>query len=222
MKIGITKDEADISHFRAWCLSHHFSLTAQSFLQFEEVTFDGIPSDCSAIFFGSPRSVEFFLNQYALSGSLIIGCVGAGTAKKMISKGIRPHFVGRQSGDALAVGKEWRAFIGDKKCFFPLSDQSLQTVVQLFPDRNRSTAVVYRTLETLRTFGDQDIYIFTSPSNVRAFFRSNDCPKKSTIIAWGTTTALEIEKMGRQAAIVLDTGSWAEVKSILLKITQNH
>ena len=114
----ISKNVNEIEQLINFCQEREIELIAYSFLQFEAIPFK-IQSYYDAIFFGSPRAVDFFLDQEKLDSSVYIGCVGEITAQSLQEKGYTPNFVGKSAGDTSKIGLEFKELVQDKKVLFP-------------------------------------------------------------------------------------------------------
>lgn len=88
--------------------------------------------------------------------------------------------------------------VKDGSCLFPVSNISKRTIQQIFPDSSKvHDIIVYNTFEKSE-FEDPkaDILIFTSPSNVRAYFSKLKLKKGQGVISIGPTTEKELKKHG--------------------------
>jgi uroporphyrinogen-III synthase len=139
-------------------------------------------------FFGSPRAVDFFLDQEKLDSSVFIGCVGVITAQSLQDKGYTPNFIGKSSGDTSKIGVEFKEVVQDKKILFPQSSISHRSIASLFPPDQIEEISIYKTATYPKSIPICDYYIFTSPSNVDGFLIENQFPLDAKIIAWGKTT----------------------------------
>ncbi|MFM7684159.1 MAG: hypothetical protein ACKO7P_15665, partial [Bacteroidota bacterium] len=63
-----------------------------------------------------------------------------------------------------------------------------------------------------------DSYIFTSPTNVRAFLMTNDTSSLKKVIAWGRSTEKELLLNKIPVMKVLQTGTLIELESYLTSI----
>ena len=186
-KIFISKSITEIDNLLDFAQEKEIELIAHSFLQFEAIPFH-IESTYEAIFFGSPRAVDFFLEQEKLDSSVFIGCVGEITAKSLQDKGYTPNFIGKSSGDTSKIGLEFKELVQDKKVLFPQSSISHRSIASLFPPDQIEEISIYKTTTYPKSIPICDYYIFTSPSNVDGFLIENQFPLVAKIIAWGKTT----------------------------------
>ena len=188
LKLFISKNVNEIEQLINFCQERdEIDLIAHSFLQFEAISFK-IKSSYDAIFFGSPRAVDFFLEQEQLDSSVFIGCVGEITAQSLQQKGYTPNFIGKSAGDTSQIGLEFKELVKDKKVIFPQSSISHRSIASLFPPHQIEEISIYKTATYPKTIPTCDYYIFTSPSNVDGFLIDNQFPLDAKIIAWGKTT----------------------------------
>ena len=76
-------------------------------------------------------------------------------------------------------------------------------------------AILYETLLLPLQVVSIDILVFTSPSNVHAYFINNEILEHSIVIAWGHSTKRALLGYGCESSIVLRDGTIVELKSIL-------
>ncbi len=186
-KLFISKNVNEIEQLINFAQEKDIELLAHSFLQFEAIPFK-IESSYDAIFFGSPRAVDFFLQQEKLDSSVFIGCVGEITAQSLQDKGYTPHFIGKSAGDTSKIGLEFKEVVQDKKVLFPQSSISHRSIASLFPPDQKEEISIYKTVTYPKSIPSCDYYVFTSPSNVDGFLIENQFPLDAKIIAWGKTT----------------------------------
>ena len=177
---------------------HHFGvpLSGKAFIEFHPVDFD--PATLPAfqwVFFSSPQGVTYFLEKYPvqkLEGRKT-AAVGAGTAARMVRMGLKPDYIAPEA-DPGEAGKRFAQQTADEVVLFPLSDISKKSVPNCFPPNRRIDLVVYQTrlLPPGRQRAEQ-VLIFTSPSNARAYFRQHALQPAQQVIAIGRTTAAELK-----------------------------
>ena len=195
----------------SFCETRNWSLQALSFidLKFNEQFQNA--KDYDSICFGSKNAVNFYLSKYSIPSNIQIACVGTSTSNALIKAGYYPHFIGKKSGDPAQVAVGLKSFIGNKKCFFPVSDQSLGTLHVHFDEDQKIVRVLYHTLVTPSKIDEADIYIFTSPSNVESFTLLNTIPKNGQFIAWGNSTAEKMRASNMIPDVVLSQSQIQEL-----------
>ncbi len=96
------------------------------------------------------------------------------------------------------VGKAFVKEVGDDDCLFPVSNISKRTIQKYFPNQAKThDLIVYNTIEK-NDFRDPkaDVLIFTSPSNVRAYFSKLALKEGQRVVSIGPTTEKELQKFG--------------------------
>jgi hydroxymethylbilane synthase len=145
------------------------------------------------IFFSSRNGVEYFFNL-----------------KPVLPKNVKFGVVGRGSEDALRKFGELADFVGETGEFaplaagqtvlFPRAQDSLLTIQKsLLADTKIIDLPIYETVieENIdQTYAD--VLIFTSPSNVDAYFADNLLDPGQQVIAIGNSTGKKFDDMGVQ------------------------
>ena len=213
-RVFISKNENETAQLKYLLEERNLELISHSFLEFRQVDFDVNPST-EIIFFGSPRAVEFFTNKVTIASTVKIASVGSKTTQSLEQLGYTVDFSGNSS-DSTIVAQEFKAWAGNRTILFPLSDISLKTIVSQFEARQIKELVVYETIIKHEVIESCDVYVFTSPSNLRGFLELNSVPKNSIIIAWGRSTANELDKLNIQVDHVLNSPSMLNLTEVLL------
>ena len=186
-KLFISKSINELGVLKNVCDNLEIELFPHSFLQFEAIPFK-IDQNYQAIFFGSPRAVEFFLQQESISKDVYLGCVGEITANSLRTFGYEPHFTGKMSGDTSQVALDFKHQVGDRTILFPQSSSSNRTVSSIFEPTQIIEISIYKTVVISKVIPVCSYYVFTSPSNVDGFLIENKIDKNAKVIAWGKTT----------------------------------
>jgi uroporphyrinogen-III synthase len=210
LQLFISKNINEIEQLINFAQEKEIELIAHSFLQFEAIPFT-IDFNYEAIFFGSPRAVDFFLEQEKLDSSVYIGCVGEITAQSLQKKGYTPHFIGKSAGDTSKIGLEFKELVKDKKVLFPQSSISHRSIASLFQVNQIEEISIYKTAIYPKSIPTCDYYIFTSPSNVDGFLIENQFPSSTKIIAWGKTTEKDLIEKDVKVEYTLKNSSVEEL-----------
>jgi uroporphyrinogen-III synthase len=88
----------------------------------------------------------------------------------------------------------------------------------LIPDSEKMIVPVYNTRFKKLHIKEKDIYVFSSPSNVLAFLEHNTIPSQAKVVAWGSSTAQELEKQQISVTKVLSGQQQTELLTWLSKI----
>ncbi len=210
----ISKNLAELSVLTDFCKSQSIHLIAHSFLNFNALEFKvNFPFEC--VFFSSPRSVHFFLKSYSLPQTCMIAVAGQKTQYAVSNFGLTVNFEVQRAGNVLEGAKEFAAWIGTKRVLFPSSSISNKSYQKFLNSEKMEEVAVYETVIGTKEIPESSFYVFTSPSNVRGFMESNRIPKGATVIAWGETTALELERFGILECKKMTNSSEEELVSIL-------
>jgi uroporphyrinogen-III synthase len=212
--IFISKSFQEIQLLVDHCEKKNVGLIAHSFLQFQAIPFE-IDQEFQAVFFGSPRAIDFYLKRYSLSDSLFIGCIGEMTAKHLITHGFQPNFTGATPGEPNLVAEEFKQSVGNKIVFFPQSLISNRSICSAFDPSQVIEKSIYKTVVVTKQIAPCTHYVFTSPSNVDGFLAGNKLAPSSTVIAWGATTAQQIENQNIRVNHLLKTASLEELLTLI-------
>ena len=183
-------------------------LIAESLVNFETVSFHkNLSSD--VIFFSSIRAATFYLNeQPSISSSVQFACAGPDTAEKLkVNFQISCDFIAPTAGNPNESAQVFKTWLGQRHVLFPKSEQSLNSYSSVLPDHQKTEIIVYRTYSISTSIPPCDLYIFSSPSNVKAFFESNVLPSEAICLAWGSSTMKYLESQGISISHKLQTGT---------------
>ncbi len=205
MIIFLSKEEAESREWIAWCRENGHQTKCHSFIQFEAVPFS-CPQEPAVVFFTSPRSVRFFLEECP-NNDAIYACIGQGTAQALHTFGKQASFIGANPANPGEVATQFRSWLGDRSVFFPISDQSLKSISGIIPDVQKQEVIVYRTGEKQQAIEACNWYVFTSPSNVQAFLKTNSLPASSGVVAWGKSTERYLRDQGISVTKTLEDSS---------------
>jgi hydroxymethylbilane synthase len=149
------------------------------------------------IFFSSKNAVKYFFSQNPELGTPKFGCVGKSTAEALRKYGKKPDFIG-YSTDTRMTGKQFAAAVGSASVLFPQAKESMRSIQQQFSNRQQVIDIsVYETIKHNETkVPDADVMVFTSPSNVEAFFEKNKMKTGQKCIAMGHATASSLRQFG--------------------------
>jgi hydroxymethylbilane synthase len=187
-KVFVSKDCKETDYLPRALKNLGFTVQIQSLIEFKQVKMYLMPvSDW--IFFSSKRAVKYFFQQEPKIGKVKFGCISKETAMELRQFGHRADFIG-QNADTKFVGKQFASIAGSSKVLFPIAKDSMQSIqYQLNKRDNAINIVVYETLMHPVTIDpDTQIFVFTSPSNVDAFFAKNKWQESYKAIAMGEAT----------------------------------
>lgn len=174
-----------------------YSVEGTSLIDFEMNLVQGLP-ETDWIFFTSKNSVHYFFKQFpGAIGNRKLAAIGKGTLKALYQYVPRVDFNG-DAVDIKSVGLQFSREVGNETCLFPISNISKRTVQNFFNDPEQvKDLIVYRTQAKKGIIQQkEDILIFTSPSNVEAYFQTNALLSYQSVIAMGYSTKKQLESMG--------------------------
>lgn len=194
--VFISREVNNDSYLRNVLEANEYILEGRSLIETNSVTFNVLP-DTGWIFFSSKQSVKYFFSQNPILGNQKFACVGKATSEALRGYNKRAEFIGA-STDTKMIGKQFAAKVGADKVLFPQAKGSLRSVQQQFvkPDQVVDL-VVYETIK--KNSGQTpaaQILVFTSPSNVDAWFEVFKINKTQHVIAMGDATEHTLRKYG--------------------------
>jgi hydroxymethylbilane synthase len=201
--VFITRDISEENYFFRALHSFGYKVSGTSLIESTEVAFQNIPS-CDWIFFSSKNGVNHFFAQHPeLPATTKFGVAGQGTAMALRRHGFTESFCGT-SIDMEEVGKQFASLVKDKKVLFPQAADSLQNIQkQLNGIATSISLVVYKTVsKTDIKVAASDVTVFTSPSNVFAFFSAKAVPALQKAVAIGKSTNAKLREFGITTAVI--------------------
>jgi uroporphyrinogen-III synthase len=198
----------------AFAREKNVRLLAQSLISFQDLN-NTTSADYSVVFFSSPRSFNYFISSNKINDNVEIGVIGEGTKKHLNEFFSQIKFVGEQAGNPAQVAADFKAWLGDRTVLFPQAKKSNETISSVILDTQKIILPVYETLALPLVFPPQDIYVFTSPSNVSSFLHKNAVPTGAKVIAWGATTQKACEQEGITVWKTLLTSTYEELMDLL-------
>ncbi|MFM7757876.1 MAG: uroporphyrinogen-III synthase [Crocinitomicaceae bacterium] len=195
-QLFISKSATELPLLDAFCQKNNISLIAESLISFERVVAE-IPTRLDIVFFTSPRSVDFFLDQVSTSFTCNdFACMGKGTEKALINRGHQSSFTGEYSSFPEKVFIPFKSWAGSRLITVPRSSQSLFSISKYFSTQQLIFIEVYKTNFIKKNISECSIYIFTSPSNVDSYLLLNTFPQNTKVYAWGASTKARLLEKG--------------------------
>jgi hydroxymethylbilane synthase len=195
-KIFISKTFKEDDYFPTALGKLGFEVQGTSLIEFKQIAIRFLPRT-EWIFFSSKHAVRFFFNQKPeLWPGVKYGCVGSSTSAELRSFGHRADFIG-QSTDIKLVGKQFSSKVGNARVLFPIARGSMQSIQwQMVKRENVVNLEVYATLNISQEIStENEVLIFTSPSNVESYFEKNTIHPHQKLIAMGEATGKALEKL---------------------------
>lgn len=152
------------------------------------------------IFFTSKNGIEnFFRLQPRLSKKTKFAVIGRGSEETLKMHGYAPDFTGEKLGiDMHGIAQEFARIADGTTVLIPRAKESLETIQKsLTPNTKVVNLPVYETqIESGVAKSNADVLIFTSPSNVEAYFADNLVDPGQQIICIGHSSGKKIEELG--------------------------
>lgn len=213
--VFISKDSKDLS-LAFQTLLQKGVLEAQTLIEFSVVPFVCPPAH-DILFIASIRAADFFFADCQTSAQ--IACAGPETAKKVAERYQKEvHFIAQQSDQPQLEAERFNEWRNGRSVCFPSSQLSLGTYAALIPESEKIILPVYNTSFKSLQIKAKDIYIFSSPSNVRAFLEHNAIAAKAKVVAWGSSTEEALRAQNIAVSKVLKSNQQTELLTWLSNI----
>ncbi|KGE14071.1 hydroxymethylbilane synthase [Sphingobacterium deserti] len=201
--VFITRDLDENSYLGRYLAKHKVQIDARSLLRIYP-TINKLDSfilkRADWIFFNSKNAIDhFFKLEPVILKRTKLAVLGRGSEDALRKYDRVADF----SGDNLGIktediAKEFARLVAGQTVFIPRAKDSLMSIQNaLTPETKVIDMPIYETvLEENVDKSNADVLIFTSPSNVEAYFRENLVDPGQQIICIGYSTAKSIEAMG--------------------------
>ncbi|MCE3229363.1 MAG: hemC [Bacteroidetes bacterium] len=201
LTIFISKDLKEDNLLLTTLKAKGFEVVHQSLIKISPIRFSYAPKS-QWIFFSSKNAITHFFGQNPeIDPGTKFGVMGQSSAAYLEEFGKKADFIGTGT-DTAKIAKDFAACIQNDTVLFPQAIDSLQTIQKHLAFNNISSNLyVYKT--TLITDFDlpqTDMLVFTSPSNVRAWFAKYKSAEGQIIVAMGTSTLRELNNYGVKEA----------------------
>ena len=151
------------------------------------------------VFFSSKNAIEcFFSLAPQLPKKVKYGVIGRASEEMLRRYGIVPDFNGEEDGiDTQDIAKDFAKLANGSTVLFPGAKDSLRTIQQAL---NKATKII--DLPVYETEMDEncdssaaEVLVFTSPSNVDAYFTNNLLEPGQQVICIGKSTGKKFDQM---------------------------
>jgi len=167
---------------------------AKSLISIAPVAKPEVMPDAEWVFFTSSNAVTATKGWFGPKTKF--AALGKGTAATGQALGIVFDYIG-QSSDTLEVVLNFKQMMHPTSVILPQSQIAIGHVADVLrPEVDVFELQAYQTNLKPAELDEFDVYIFTSPSNVRSFFMLNTLPAKSVSVAIGTSTLSALQSMG--------------------------
>lgn len=201
--VFISRDLSEASYFRRAMNKHHIRIDARSLIRIYPIINKLDPYILKYVrwvFFSSKNGVEnFFKLEPRLSKHVEFAVIGKGSEEALRRHGHVPAFTGEDEGiDIATIASAFSKVADGSTVLFPQAKNSLRSIQ---PYLSKATRVidlpVYETVvdDDVERSGS-DVLIFTSPTNVEAYFKNNLVEPGQRVISIGHSTGKMLEEVG--------------------------
>lgn len=195
--VYITRDLKRSGLFFKSLTDNGYDVNGRSLITIKQIAFKEV-QDTDWVFFTSKNSVRHFFEQNPKVNKVKYAAIGKATATALRRYGEKADFIG-YSADTKLTGKQFASATNGGIVLFPQAKGSLRTVQQQFPDTKVVNLLVYETIQLDDVeIPKAEIVIFTSPSNVNAYFKTNRISPEQKVIAIGNATGNALRQFGVQ------------------------
>lgn len=201
LSVFISRDISEQSYFRRALEIHNINIEARSLIRTVPVITKLDPyilKHVDWVFFSSKNAVEYFFQlEPLLPKQVKFGVMGSGSEEMLRRKGHFTDFVG-VGIDPEDIANDFASLANGTTVLFPAAEVSMRSIQQrLSADTKIIDLPVYETVaEEEIELSSADVLIFTSPSNVEAYFTDNLLDPYQKVIAIGKSTGKKLEEMG--------------------------
>ncbi len=200
-KVFISREVGEHSYFRKALEKHNIEIDGRSLIRTTPIVTKLDPytlKNVDWIFFASRNGVDYFFNlKPEISKKTKFGVVGRGSESALRAHGRIADFVG-EGIDMAEVGDLFASTLTNETILFARAQDSLKSIQSRIPDTVKIVDLpIYETvLEENIDQSFAEVLVFTSPSNVEAYFTDNLLDPGQQVIAIGTSTGKKLAEMG--------------------------
>ncbi|GAB2694256.1 hypothetical protein GCM10027037_17200 [Mucilaginibacter koreensis] len=199
-KVFISRDISAHSYFRRVLEKHKIEIEGRSLIRtvpIMTILNPHILKDIDWVFFTSKNAVEhFFQLQPKFVKTPKFGVIGSGSEDMLRRQGYFADFVGDNT-DTAVVGREFSELCKGCTVLFPGAESPMRSIQRsLGEDTKIIDLPVYETLPEEQVAGTSaEVLVFTSPSNVAAYFEHHLLENHQQIVAIGKSTGKKLEEL---------------------------
>lgn len=174
-----------------------YEVLNQSLIKISQIRFTHTPAT-QWIFFSSKNAIRHFFAQKPEVNPLVkYGVMSNVSADYLAEFGKKADFIGK-GVNVMQIAKDFADFVKDDTVLFPQAIDSLQTIQKRLSFTNVChNLFVYKTsLLSDFVIPPCELLVFTSPSNVQAYFEKYELLKGQKVIAIGSTTLDKLKDYG--------------------------
>lgn len=204
--VFISRDISEQSYFRKALEKHDIEIEGRSLIRTVPVItkFDSyILRHVDWVFFTSKNAVEYFFNLAPQFPKKVkFGVMGTGSEDMLRRQGHFADYTG-DSGDTAVVAAEFAKLANGHTILFPGSESAMRSIQKGLSAYTRIIDLpVYETvlIDEVEA-SNAEVLVFTSPSNVEAYFTNNLIDTGQKLIAIGKSTGNKLAELGLTYAL---------------------
>ena len=212
MNAFISRDQTPESEFSSVLRAQGWQVSGQSLVQLEPLPFEIVP-DCDWIFFASKNAVRFFFDQVRAQGIVLPvakwAALGEATASALAEHVGNIGFIGNGEPEMSAKAFMETALSEQDRStairvLFPAARHSMQSILLYLNNRFLALQMEVYDNQSLTQLAErrEDVLVFTSPMNARAYFTQHALLPYQKVIAIGATTAEGLRDLGIEDAVI--------------------
>ncbi|HZY38001.1 MAG TPA: hydroxymethylbilane synthase [Mucilaginibacter sp.] len=199
-KVFISRELSEQSYFRRALEKHGIEVEARSLIRTVPVinkVDSFIFRNIDWVFFSSKNAVDYFFQlEPLLPKKVKFGTMGSGSEDALRRRGHFVDFIG-EGIDTAEVAAEFAQLANGMTVLFPAAENSMRSIQHgLSAGTKVIDLAVYETiLEEDPEPSGAEILVFTSPSNVEAYFANNLMQPDQKVIAIGKSTGKKLDEV---------------------------
>lgn len=201
--VFVSREIQEESYFSRAMKKHGIRVDGRSLITTKSLPLQVDKAELDAVdwvFFTSRNSVRHFLEQQpALPAGIRYAVIGRGSEEELRTFGLVPDFNGADQGiDMEQVAADFAALAEGHTVLIPRAVDTLGTMRRGLTAGTRVLDVpIYQTvLENNPAPSGAEVLIFTSPSNIKAYFSVNKLGAEQRVICIGHASGREMEALG--------------------------
>jgi hydroxymethylbilane synthase len=198
--VFISRDISEQSYFYRALNKHNIEIEGRSLIRTVPVITKLDPyilKNIEWVFFASKNAVEYFFNlQPALPKKVKFGVMGSGSEDVLRRNGHFADYVG-ESGDTTEVAQEFAKLANGHTVLFPRAENAMRNIQKgLSAETKIIDLPVYETVlvDEVKA-SNAEVLVFTSPSNVEAYFTDNLLDNNQKVVAIGKSTGNKLDEL---------------------------
>ncbi len=187
--VFISRSESDAQDIVASLNNSNYTSHCQSLIKVEFLPFN-IKKEFDWVFFSSSNGARSFFQQ-ATNVNANYAAIGLATASAVP---FECNFVGEGTSTE-EIARMFFHLVGNERVLFPSAEDSLNSTANLFNSEQVEIISTYKKERLAIELPEARLYLFSSPSNVKAAQEMNDLVGMNCV-AYGTATANALNAAG--------------------------